>query len=231
MNLIQVEAKRHPINQESPSTLPAFDSLFPSQSSPAESIRHFIKRKKIIHEKIITELVNAKPYQIVWPQRASRNGFMMEENGDLVKCKEIEAEAVTQAERTAESWSRRRRITALRSFERMEIRRRHSFRTGDLSEESVAAMEERKGGIVSVERALAMASSSIAAAECVSRSESLWRHEELGMRWRRRWDLRRHLTADGGDLWCEVSDFFFCLSYPFKAWIWTGEGTVKRKFV
>nr|GLL22312.1 uncharacterized protein LOC109181594 isoform X2 [Ipomoea trifida] len=55
----------------------------------------------------------------------------------------------------------------------MEIRRRHSFRTGDLS---VAAMEERNGGIVSVERDLAMASSSIAAAECVSRSKSLWRH-------------------------------------------------------
>lgn len=25
------------------------------------------------------------------------------------------------------------------------------------------------------------------------------------MRWRRRWDLRQHLTAVGGDLWCEVS--------------------------
>lgn len=43
---------------------------------------------------------------------------MMKENGDLVKCEEIEAEAVTQEERTAESWSRRRRTTALRSLER-----------------------------------------------------------------------------------------------------------------
>lgn len=45
------------------------------------------------------------------------------------------------------------------------MRRRHCFRTGDLSAESTAEMEERKGGTVSDERVLAMDSSSAAAAE------------------------------------------------------------------
>ncbi|CAK9170248.1 unnamed protein product [Ilex paraguariensis] len=60
--------------------------------------------------------------------------------------------------------------------ERREMRRRHCLRTGDLSAESVAETAETKGGMVAEERVLAMDSSSTAAEEWVSRSESLWRH-------------------------------------------------------
>ncbi|CAK9172338.1 unnamed protein product [Ilex paraguariensis] len=92
-----------------------------------------------------------------------------------------------QAERTEESESRRRRMMEERSFgrngemelpwdsERREIRRRHCLRTADLSAESVAEIAERKGERVSGERVLTIDSSSTAAAEWVSRSESLWR--------------------------------------------------------
>lgn len=85
------------------------------------------------------------------------------------------------------SGSRIRRITAERSFDRygdktspcasdkVEINRTHCLRTGDLSEESVTEIDERKGEIESCERDLAIDSSSVAAAECVSRSESLLR--------------------------------------------------------
>lgn len=109
----------------------------------------------------------------------------MEVNGGEVRCEERDSDAATQAERTEESGSRRRRTTAdwslvrwgEREFpwcsERTETSRRHWRRTGDLSEESVAAIDETNGGRASAERVLAMDSSSNAAAEWVSLSESL----------------------------------------------------------
>lgn len=43
---------------------------------------------------------------------------MMEGNGGLVRCEEMEAQAAMQAERTEELGSRSRRTTAERSFDR-----------------------------------------------------------------------------------------------------------------
>lgn len=72
-------------------------------------------------------------------------------------CEAMEVTAATQARRTAESESRRRRTTAASILERCgerlspcEVdrrpnRRTHCLRTGDFSEESVVERQLRKG--------------------------------------------------------------------------------------
>ncbi|MFS7963234.1 hypothetical protein Hanom_Chr08g00735681 [Helianthus anomalus] len=72
--------------------------------------------------------------------------------------------------------------------DKVEIKRMHCLRTGDLSEEFVVEIEDRKGEIESWFRVFAMDSSSVAAAECVSRSESLLRQ------------VRTRCLKSGGDL-------------------------------
>lgn len=97
----------------------------------------------------------------------------------------MDATASTQAAWTAESGSRRRRSTVeiIRETcgdraspwaeERTLMRRTHWRRTGDFSDESVAERQFRKGAKASFWSVLAMASSSLAAIESVSLSESL----------------------------------------------------------
>ena len=98
---------------------------------------------------------------------------------------DMAATASMQADRTAESESRRRRSTVATILERKgasaspwkrvrsERRLTHCLRTGDLEEESVLWMQERKEENESGLKVLAMDSSSAAATASVSRSESL----------------------------------------------------------
>ncbi|GFY88357.1 ARM repeat superfamily protein [Actinidia rufa] len=121
---------------------------------------------------------------------ASTSGFRNEQNGGLVIREAMEATASTQAERTAESESRRRRRTTAESIlercgeraspcaaERRPSSRTHCLRTGDFSEESVAERQLRNGEKASCVRLRAIDSSSVVATASVSRSESLLRHE------------------------------------------------------
>ncbi|KAJ0578259.1 hypothetical protein HanIR_Chr05g0245341 [Helianthus annuus] len=136
---------------------------------------------------------------------ASTNGLTTDTNGGLVTWQASDPDAATHAVRTTVSGSRNRRMIAEMSLckkgdnmspcasDKVEIKWMHCLRTGDLSEELVVVIDERNEGMDSFGRCLAIVSSSVAAAECVSRSESLWRQV-------RTWCLKLW----DGEWWVEV---------------------------
>ena len=133
---------------------------------------------------------NEAPICALWScsvNRVSASGLTMEENGGLVMWEDMAEMALMHVDRTAESGSRSRRIRLESIFERKGDRASpwvseriprsltHCLRTGDLSEGSVWWMHDRNGGSRSWVRVRAMDSSSVAAMDWVSRSESLVR--------------------------------------------------------